>query len=88
MCLFEFSDLCGRPVAAADYLALASRFHSIALRGVPVFNAANRTEGYRFVTLIDVMYEHRCGTLCGTLPGPPMICVVLYVRYGLGRNAV
>lgn len=42
---------------------------SPALQGVPVFNAANRTSAYRFVTLIDVFYEHRWGLLyhCGAL---------------------
>jgi protein AFG1 len=58
-CMFSFSDLCSKAVAAADYLALAEAYHTVALRGVPCFKAANRTDGYRFVTLVDVMYEHR-----------------------------
>ncbi|PNG99982.1 Lactation elevated protein 1, partial [Tetrabaena socialis] len=58
-CMFPFPELCGRPVAAADYLALSSSFHTLALRGVPAFGAANRSEAYRFVTLIDVLYEAR-----------------------------
>lgn len=57
--MFEFQDLCGRPVAAADYIALCNEFHTIAVSNVPVFNAANRAMAYRFVTLVDVMYEHR-----------------------------
>lgn len=57
--MFSFEELCGRPVAAADYLAISEHYHTVAVRGVPVFRAANRSEGYRFVTLIDVMYEHR-----------------------------
>uniref|UniRef100_A0A7R9YUT9 ATPase n=1 Tax=Chlamydomonas euryale TaxID=1486919 RepID=A0A7R9YUT9_9CHLO len=59
VCMFGFADLCGRPVAAADYIALCDRFHTLALSGVPCFGAANRSEAYRFVTLIDVLYEHR-----------------------------
>lgn len=35
--MFSFSDLCGRPVAAADYLALTAAYHTLALRGVPIF---------------------------------------------------
>ena len=58
-CMFGFDELCGRPLAAADYLALAQAYHTLMLRGVPVFSAANRSEAYRFVTLIDVLYEHR-----------------------------
>jgi predicted ATPase len=57
--MFDFDDLCNRPLAAADYIALADRFHTLAVADVPVFNAANRAAAYRFVTLIDVMYEHR-----------------------------
>ena len=56
-----FSDICGRPVAAADYIALVDRYHSIAVSGVPIFSAATRPEAYRFMTLVDVMYDHTCG---------------------------
>ena len=39
----RFEELCGRPVAAADYIALATQFHTLALDGIPVFSgtAAN-----------------------------------------------
>lgn len=57
--MFAFDDLCGKPVAAADYLAIASNFHTVALSGVPAFKASNRSTGYRFVQLIDVFYEHK-----------------------------
>lgn len=68
--MFTFQELCGRPVAAADYIAVAQRYHTVAISGVPAFKAANRPDGYRFVTLIDVMYEHRCGGGggCGWMP--------------------
>ena len=59
VCMFGFQELCGRPLAAADYLALTEHYHTMALSGVPIFRAENRSEGYRFVTLIDVFYEHR-----------------------------
>eukprot|EP00878_Enallax_costatus_P014061 GHUV01014705.1.p1 GENE.GHUV01014705.1~~GHUV01014705.1.p1 ORF type:complete len:299 (+),score=52.41 GHUV01014705.1:2088-2984(+) len=62
--MFDFDELCNRPLAAADYIALAQKFHTLAVADVPRFNAANRSAGYRFVTLIDVMYEHRCVRRC------------------------
>lgn len=34
ICKFDFADLCGRPLAAADYLALTDRFHTMVLSGV------------------------------------------------------
>ena len=58
-CMFTFEELCGKPVAAADYLAIAANFHTVAISGVPAFVAANRSTGYRFVQLIDVFYEHK-----------------------------
>lgn len=57
--MFEFNDLCNRPLAAADYIALAENFNIVALADVPLFGAANLSAAYRFVTLVDVLYEHR-----------------------------
>jgi predicted ATPase len=57
--MFEFNELCNRPLAAADYIALAQHFNVLALADVPLFSAANRAAAYRFVTLVDILYEHR-----------------------------
>ncbi|KAF8055927.1 Afg1l [Scenedesmus sp. PABB004] len=57
--MFDFAELCDRPLAAADYIALAGAFSTLALSDVPRFVGANRAAAYRFVTLIDVLYEHR-----------------------------
>ncbi|CAL8468725.1 g8265 [Coccomyxa elongata] len=64
ICMFPFEDLCGKPVAAADYIALAHAYHTLVLRSVPVFTAANRNEAYRFLTLVDVLYEHHIRLVC------------------------
>ncbi|KAG7670882.1 hypothetical protein KSW81_004312 [Nannochloris sp. 'desiccata'] len=61
---FTFNELCNRPLGAADYIALANAKHTVALSGVPKFSGSNRTAAYRFVTLIDVLYEHRVRVLC------------------------
>ena len=57
--MMRFESLCGQPVAAADYIALAEQFHTIAVEDFPVFTAATRPQAYRCVTLVDVLYEHR-----------------------------
>ncbi|KAG6424254.1 hypothetical protein SASPL_114669 [Salvia splendens] len=69
--LFPFEELCDRPLGAADYFGLFEKFHTLALDGVPIFGASNRTAAYRFVTLVDVsprdvqvMYEKRARLLC------------------------
>jgi predicted ATPase len=41
------------------------RFHTLAVSGgVPIFTGANKSSAYRFVTLIDIMYEHRWVWVC------------------------
>ncbi|HEX8301254.1 cell division protein ZapE [Sphingomonas sp.] len=57
--VFSFKRLCGDARGAADYLAIARRFHTIILVGVPKLGPENRNEAARFVTLIDALYEHR-----------------------------
>ena len=61
--VFSFKRLCGQPLWAADYLAVARRFHSVILVGVPQLGPENRNEAARFVTLVDALYEHRCKLL-------------------------
>ena len=56
---FSFSRLCRQPLGAADYLAIARRYHTVFLVGVPVLSPDLRNEANRFVTLIDALYEHR-----------------------------
>ncbi|KAL6540855.1 hypothetical protein OROMI_024738 [Orobanche minor] len=67
---FPFEELCDRPLGAADYFGLFKKFHTLALEGVPIFGLSNRTAAYRFVTLVDVMYENRARLLC-TAEGTP-----------------
>ncbi|KAK9697476.1 hypothetical protein RND81_08G040100 [Saponaria officinalis] len=67
---FTFEDLCNRPLGAADYFGLFKKFHTLALDGIPIFGLHNRTAAYRFVTLIDVMYENKARLLC-TAEGSP-----------------
>ena len=57
--VFSFKRLCGEARGAADYLAIAQRFHTVFLVGIPVLTRDNRNEAARFVTLIDALYEHR-----------------------------
>jgi len=56
---FDFLALCGVPLGAGDYLALATHYHTILLDGIPRLSPDNFDEARRFVTLIDALYEHR-----------------------------
>ncbi|KAM5554082.1 hypothetical protein ABKV19_026020 [Rosa sericea] len=67
---FPFEELCDRPMGAADYFGLCKKYHTLALEGVPIFGLHNRTAAYRFVTLVDVMYENKGRLIC-TAEGTP-----------------
>ncbi|MEO8618664.1 MAG: cell division protein ZapE [Sphingomicrobium sp.] len=57
--VFSFKRLCGEARGAADYLAIARRFHTVIIVGIPMLTREMRNEAARFVTLIDALYEHR-----------------------------
>ncbi|MEZ5866420.1 MAG: cell division protein ZapE [Geminicoccaceae bacterium] len=40
---FGFADLCAQPLGAADYLAIAGRYHSVVLDGVPLLTPTAAT---------------------------------------------
>ena len=67
---FTFEQLCGAPLGAADYLAVAGRYHTLVLDGVPALGPERRDEAYRFMTLIDALYERRVN-LVMSAAGPP-----------------
>ncbi|KEC56051.1 cell division protein ZapE [Bartonella koehlerae] len=54
---FDYQDLCAKPFAAAEYLALGERYHTIFVDNVPVMDDTCRNETKRFILLIDVLYE-------------------------------
>lgn len=54
---FSFHDLCGMPLGASDYLAVAERFHTVLIDDVPVMGLEQRNEAKRFITLVDALYD-------------------------------
>jgi cell division protein ZapE len=57
--VFSFKRLCADARGAPDYLAIARRYHTVILVGIPRLGPENRNEAARFVTLIDALYEHK-----------------------------
>jgi cell division protein ZapE len=56
---FDFAALCGQPLGAGDYLALATHCHALVLDAIPKLGPENHDEARRFITLIDALYDHR-----------------------------
>jgi cell division protein ZapE len=56
---FDFEALCGRPLGAGDYLALATHFHTLIIDAIPRLNPGNHDRARRFITLVDALYDHR-----------------------------
>jgi cell division protein ZapE len=67
---FDFDALCARPLAAADYLAIAERYAAVILAGIPRLGPRRRNEAQRFHILIDTLYEART-LLVASAEGPP-----------------
>ncbi len=57
--VFSFKRLCGEARGATDYLAIARKYHTVILVGVPVLGPENRNEAARLVSLVDALYEHK-----------------------------
>ena len=56
---FTFTELCGRPLGAKDYITLAERYDTLFLDEVPKMNERSRNEAKRFITLVDTLYDHK-----------------------------
>lgn len=67
---FGFADLCARPVGSADYLAIANRHHTVLMDNIPLLTPEKRNEAKRFVTFIDVLYEHNVKLICSAAAPP------------------
>lgn len=68
--VFSFKRLCGDNRGAADYLAIARRFHTVIIVGIPVMGREMRNEAARFVTLVDALYDHRVKLLASAEAEP------------------
>ena len=67
---FRFGDLCERALGAADYIAIATHFHTIILGDIPLMTPEQRNEARRFMTLIDALYEHKTNLICAAAAAP------------------
>jgi len=67
---FSFPELCARALGAADYIAVATHFHTLILSDIPALGPEKRNEAFRFTTLIDALYEHKVNLIASAAVDP------------------
>ncbi|GMM36039.1 Afg1 protein [Saccharomycopsis crataegensis] len=58
--MFTFEELCGRPLAAGDYLALATHYPAFIVTDIPYLSTNVRDKVRRFITFLDAAYDNHC----------------------------
>ena len=81
---FSFDELCGQPLGTVDYLALAHKFHTLLVDGIPVLT--RRDVARRFINLIDTLYDTRTGLVVSAAAEPDGLYPVGDVRYLFERT--
>ncbi|KAF5333491.1 hypothetical protein D9611_002524 [Ephemerocybe angulata] len=56
---FEFRDLCGQPLSAADYIEVTKNFGTIFILNVEKMGLSQKDLARRFITFIDACYESK-----------------------------
>ena len=77
---FDFDTLCGSALGAGDYLALATKFHTVVLDGIPRLSPNNYDKARRFIVLIDTLYDQRVKLIASADAMPDQL-------YQRGENA-
>jgi len=71
----DFYELCGKPLGAADYLAMAEAVRVLMVDDIPRLSRSNFNEAKRFVTLVDALYEGKVRLICSAAAEPEMLYV-------------
>jgi len=66
----SFKKMCSSALGSADYLALAWKYHTVIMVGIPKLGPDKRNEAKRFVTFIDAFYENNVKFLCCAAVAP------------------
>lgn len=72
---FSFAQLCDAPLAAADYLAIARKYHTLMIDDVPILHAENRNAARRFIVLVDTLYDEGVKLICSAAAAPENLYV-------------
>jgi cell division protein ZapE len=78
---FSFRDLCLAPMAAVDYIAIARKFHTVIIEGLPT-RFSHRNHVKRLCSLIDVLYERRVKLIVSADGDPHSIYLGMVAVFG------
>ncbi|KAL8909739.1 MAG: hypothetical protein Q9207_000048 [Kuettlingeria erythrocarpa] len=67
---WTFDELCVTSLGPADYITLASNFHTFVITDIPILTLLHKNEARRLITLLDALYECRCRLLVRGAAGP------------------
>ena len=78
---FSFRDLCLAPMAAVDYIAIAQRFHTLIVEGIPT-RFGHRNHVRRLCLLIDILYERHVKLIVSAEGDPDSIYLGMIATFG------
>ena len=72
---FAFTDLCEKPLGAADYLEILAHYDTLFVDHIPFLGADKRNETKRFINLVDTIYDHRVRLFASAAAAPENLLV-------------
>jgi cell division protein ZapE len=66
----HFLDWCAKPMGAADFICIATNFHTVIVAEIPRLGPDSRDKAARFVTMIDEFYERKVKFVCSAAAAP------------------
>ncbi|OXC67634.1 hypothetical protein AYX13_03926 [Cryptococcus neoformans] len=63
---FTFADLCNKPLSAADYLEVTSKYGTVFVEDIPRMGLSERDQARRFITFVDACYENKTKLFCSS----------------------
>ena len=76
-CFFFFHELCDRALGTADFIAIADTFDTVVVADIPIMSGLTQGRNVmrRFISLIDVLYDHNVNLICSAAAEPQELCI-------------
>lgn len=69
----SFDEMCNKPLGAADYLAMAQRYHSFIVEEIPLLSMGSANAARRFINFIDALYNYRVKFIASAASAPELL---------------